>query len=146
MTEVRPDLRALIIRARKDPDRWGKKKGLSQDEAATRAGTSQVWLRQIETGYTRTAKADTLGNIAVALGIQSRIIRALGYSDVADAVDAAELLKELSPEERMPDLMEAEQHLQTTPGLTIEEKRQLVEALRDLRHSEPIGQELWRRK
>ena len=149
MTEVRPDLRALIIRARKNPERWGKKKGLSQDEAARRAGTSQVWLRQIETGYTRTAKADTLGSIAFTLGIPSRVIRALGYQDVADAIDAAELLTELDPGERMPPYpqeTEAETHLNLTPGLTDDEKQQLVDALRELRHLEPLGQELWRRK
>jgi transcriptional regulator with XRE-family HTH domain len=149
MTEVRPDLRALIIRARKDPTRWGKKKGLSQDEAASKAGTSQVWLRQIETGYTRTAKADTLGSISLALGVPSRVIRSLGYHDVADSMDAAELLTELSPEERMPvpaQEDEAEQHLNVTPGLTDDEKQQLVAALRDIRHLEPLGRDIWRKK
>jgi transcriptional regulator with XRE-family HTH domain len=56
MTDIGPRLRALIIHARKDPGQWGKSKGLSQAELAAKAGTSQVWLRQIETGTQKPLK------------------------------------------------------------------------------------------
>lgn len=144
MTEIGPKLRALIVHARKDP-KWGKPKGLSQQELAAKAGTSQVWLRQIETGYTNTAKADTLGNICYVLGIDPDLIRAIGYPDVADSIEASRMLTEHTLPEHS-DHEPAELHIRGTPGLTEREKALLVDALHAIRQQEPIGQDLWRAK
>lgn len=150
MTDIRPDLRALIIRARKDPERWGKARGLSQAELALKAGTSQVWLRQIETGYTKSAKADTLGNICYVLGIDPVIVRLRGYEDVADAIDACIMLRENAIPDHLidndPHPRSAEDHIRRTPGTTEQEKNLLVDALHAIRRQEPLGQELWRRR
>lgn len=138
MTEIHADLRALIVRARKDPTRWPGGKGLTQATVAAMAGTSQVYLRQIETGYTASAKAVTLGQICYVLKIKSSLLRNLGYEDVADSVEAAEILADPNAEQ--------EAYVSNTPGLSDEEQRQLVDALRAIRRQEPYGREMWRRK
>lgn len=143
MTEIGPKLRALIIHARKDPSKWGKRKGLSQAELAAKAGTSQVWLRQIETGYTQTAKADTLGNICYVLGIDPDMIRGVGYPEVADSMEASMMLQEHTLPEHS-DHESAERYVRGTPGLTDDQKALLVDALRMIRQQEPLGQDLWR--
>lgn len=151
MTEVGPELRALIVRARKDPGRWnGGTKGLSQQALAdlvtqsTGVPLSQVWLRQIETGYTGTARADTLGNILITLRIDPVLVRKIGYSDVADAMEASIMLTD----NEVPDhlLMSAEEHLRDTPGLDGRQKELLVDALREIRRQEPLGKDIWRRR
>lgn len=151
MTEIGSELRALIIRARKDPSRWtGKRKGLSQQELAdlvtrtTGVTLSQVWLRQIETGYTQTAKADTLANILATLRIDPLLVRKIGYGDVADSMEATIMLASNVIPARLAAT--TEQYLMETPGLTEDEKDMLVEALHEIRREEPIGRDLWRRK
>jgi transcriptional regulator with XRE-family HTH domain len=132
MTDIGPELRALIIRARKDPARWHKPKGLSQPELASIVGVSAVWLRQIETGYTSTAAADTLGNICYVLRIKPSLIKRLGYPDVSAAMDAAVMLHT----GRIPGhLLEDQEDDETITGLTVEEKEQLTDTLREIRRT-----------
>jgi transcriptional regulator with XRE-family HTH domain len=151
MTDIGPDLRALIVKARKDPVRWGKPHGLSQSELAQKAGISAVWLRQIETGYTPTAKADTLGTIMYILEIRPDLLRTIGYPDVADSVEAEYMIHEDAIPDHIinnPDrrYRQAEQHLKATPGITREEREFLVQALGALRREEPLGADMWRRR
>lgn len=151
MTDIGADLRSLIKRARRDPERWGKPRGLSQAELAAKVGMSQVWLRQIETGYTPTAKADTLGNIMYVLDVSPDLLRTLGYGDVADAVDANIMLKENAIPDHIINNMDrrykiAETHIKEIPGITREEKEFLIDALHELRGEEPLGHDMWRRK
>ena len=150
MTDIGPQLRRLIIAARKDPKRWGKPRGLSQVELAKKAGTSQVWLRQIETGYAPSASAGTLGTICYVLEINPVIVRTMGYEDVADAIDACIMLRENAIPDHLIDRPErrktAEEHIRKTPGITEEQKRLLVDALHAIRRQEPLGRELWRRR
>jgi transcriptional regulator with XRE-family HTH domain len=143
MTDIGPELRALIVRARKNPVRWGKPRGLSQQELATLAGTSAVWLRQIETGYTQTATASTLGSICYTLGIKPYLIKKLGYKDIAQVVeDCTNQAKLYTPQ----TLDDPEQHLRDTPGLTSDEKEQLIDALQEIRRQEPLGRDMWQRR
>lgn len=140
MTEVGADLRALIIRARRDPERWGKPRGLSQAELAARAGTSEVWLRQIETGQASSASADTLGCICYELGIDSLILHALGYADVAGAIDASVMLKESAIPEHLTEavrVISPEEHIRGTPGISARGKRRLVEVLHEIQGQQP---------
>lgn len=149
MSDIGPRLRALIIHARKDPGRWKKPKGLSQAELAGKVGISQIWLRQIETGYKRTARADTLGRICFVLEIEPDVIRRASFADagdghpqyeeIADAVDAALLLADNH------DRGATENYLRETPGVSDAERDFLVEALRMIRREEPFGKDLWRR-
>lgn len=139
------DLRALIRAGRKDPSRWGKPRGLSQAEAAAKVGISQVWWRQIETGYTPTAAADTLAAMCDMLDIDQRLIRGLGYPDVADAMDAIEIRRSNSIPARMVDAGSAEDHIRSTPGLDKREADTLVNVLRAMRgREEPFGKDMWR--
>lgn len=149
MTEIGADLRALIIKARKDPERWGKPRGLSQTELAAKAGISPVWLRQIETGYTPTAKADTLGTIMYVLEVRPDLLRTLGYPDVAASVEAEWMLHENAIPDHVINntnrrAQETEEYLREAPGLTRKEREFLVQALRDLRREEPLGKDMWR--
>lgn len=131
-------LRALIRAARRDPERWDKPKGLTQRELALMIGRSQVWVRQIESGYVPSAPADTLASICYRLRIDVAYVRELGFTDVADAVDAMTMLDQVHV------LPTTEDHLRATPGLTDDQREQLVIAARDLRREEPLGQDIWR--
>lgn len=142
MTEVRADLQDVLYRARTNPVRWGKPKGLTQQELSEKTGVSAVWIRAIEAGR-RDPSTATLGNLCYALGIEPRWLRDNGYPEVADVVadcvSAAILLDE------DPDT--AEDHLRETPGLSEDQKEQLVEAFHDIKkRSEPLGHDIWRRR
>ena len=142
MTEVRPDLRDVLYRARINPVRWGKPKGLTQQELAEKTGVSAVWIRAIEGGR-RTPSTATLGNLCFALGIEPLWLRDNGYPEVADVVtdciSAAALLN--------GNHDGAEAYLRDTPDLSDEQKEQLVEAFRNIqKHSKPFGNDIWRRR
>lgn len=152
MTAIGDDLRAVIKRARTNPVRWGRPDGLRQEDLAEMTNRSTVWIRQIESGYKDKASANVLGNICYALGIDADYLRGLGYPDiadiVADCVDAAILLRETqtTPGGKPQGQASTEQYLRNTPGLTDDQREQLVEALRDIKRTEPIGRDLWRRR
>jgi transcriptional regulator with XRE-family HTH domain len=129
-------LRALIRSARKDPERWNKPRGLTQRELALMIGLSQVWVRQIECGYVQSAPAGTLASICYRLRIDVAYVRELGFTDVADAVDAMMMLDQVLPT--------TEGHLRATPGLTDDQRELLVVAARALRREEPLGGDIWR--
>lgn len=142
MVEVRADLQDVLYRARTNPVRWGKPKGLTQQELHKKTGVSAVWIRAIESGR-REPSVATLGNLCYALGIEPRWLRDNGYLEVADVVadcvSAAILLEE------DPDT--AEDHLRGTPGLSEDQKEQLVEAMHDIKkRAEPLGNDIWRRR
>ena len=150
MTVIGEDLCAVIKRARRNPVRWGKPKGLRQEDLAKMAGgISTVYVRQIESGYRHEASAAVLGSICYALGIDPEYLRRLPgrYDDVADVVAdcvaASTLLGEKSPGQ--PPGAD-EDYIRKFPGLTDAEKDQLTEALREIRKQEPLGKDLWRRR
>lgn len=147
MTTIGDDLRAVMKRARTNPVRWGRPLGLRQEDLAAMTNLSTVTIRQLESGYKKTAPASTLGNICYALGMDARYLRDLGYPDVADVVaDCVEAAILLGQNEASEPLGTAEIYLRDTPGLSDDEKDQLVEALRGLRREEPLGKDLWRRR
>lgn len=135
MTEVGDGLRALLVQARRDPERWGKRHGLSQSALATRAGVSAIWLRQIETGQAQSASADTLGRICYELEIDAIIVKGIGYYDVAAAIDACVMLKEKAIPDHLidnPPRRSAEDHVRNTPGTTPRQRTLLLKALTDI--------------
>lgn len=149
--ELGSDLRNLIRRYRTDRERWGKPHGLSQREAALRIGKSQVWWRQIETGYVPTAPAVTLADMCDMLGIDTELIRALAYVDVADAMDAIAMARSNEiPDHLVDDPMSPVRdpfdHIKATPGVSEQEVELLLDTLRQLRgRVEPLGRDIWRR-
>ena len=150
MTAIGDDLRAVIKRARTNPVRWGRPQGLRQEDLASMTNVSTIWIRQIESGYKQRARASTIGNICYQLGIEAEYLRSLGhgYPDVADVVADCVEAAILLGENATPDHPQAaqENYIRDTPGLTEDEKEQLVEALRVIRREEPIGKDLWRRR
>lgn len=86
MTIIRNDLRGVIKRTRKNPIIWDNPRGLTQRELADMTGTSQVWIRQIESGYKDSASPNTLGVICYKLGVKPSWLREREYRDVADIV------------------------------------------------------------
>lgn len=142
MTEVRGDLQDVLYRARTNTVRWGKPKGLTQQELSEKTGVSAVWIRAIEAGR-RSPSVGTLGNLCFALGIDPHWLRGHGYTEVADVV--ADCVSASTLLEEDPDT--DEDHLRRTPGLSEDQKVQLVEALHDIKkRSEPLGNDIWRRK
>lgn len=153
--ELDEHIRNLIIRHRRDPQRWGKKHGLTQREAADAVGISVVWWRQIETGYTPSAGITTLADMCDFLGIDPTLLRALGYGQVADAMDAIVMMRENAIPDHVIDESRsrprhAEAHLRATPGLEKDEADTLVSVYRALRdghgkRGDFVGKEIWRR-
>ena len=139
--EIGSDLRHLILRYRRDPDRWpGTKTGLSQDQAAERARISAAWWRQIENGYADSAGAITLADMCNVLGIETGLIRTLGYTEIADAMDASYI----EQHELIPDSMQEhgfhgtpEAHIKATPGLDENTISLLLDALQQVRKAHP---------
>lgn len=105
-------LRQLIRVMRTDHAR------MTQKEAALAAGLSEIWWRQIESGHTDYATAETLARMAYTVGVPPARLRAVRQGHVADLV---ELRLGVLPE---ADGMEA--HLMKTPGLTDEQRVALV--------------------
>lgn len=142
MTEVKADLQDVLVRARTNPVRWGKPKGLTQQELAVKTGVSAVWIRAIEAGR-RPATPATLGNICFALGIEPRWLQEHGYAEVADVVAdcvSAALLLEENPDT-------ADEHLRRTPGLSEDQREQLVDFHHEIKkRAEPLGNDIWRRR
>lgn len=145
-------LRTLIKSARKDGKRWageGFPRGLSQKEVANRIGKSQIWVRQIESAYVDSAPATTIASMCYALGIDSVLVRAIGFPDVADAIDAIVMMRESEIPDYVleaPRLPTWEEHLRATPDLTEAQKELLVDAVRQMGRMEPLGQEIWTRR
>lgn len=133
MTKIREDLRALIAGARRDPLHWGKPGGLSQETVASRAGYSAIWLRQIESGRAETASPELLGAICYALDIDSVLLRALGYGDVALAVDVCVMLRE---NEISDELINASGERCRVPPINARERKFLLKTLRAFREQE----------
>jgi hypothetical protein len=69
-------------------------------------------------------------------------LRDNGYTEVADVVADCVSATILLDED--PDT--AEEHLMRTPGLSEDQKEQLVEKLRDIKRPEPLGGDIWRRR
>lgn len=84
--EIGEDLRRILRTARTAPDRWGTESGLTQDQAAHRAGVSAVLYRNLENGYTKSTKVATLARICESLGIDPDFLDILGYLDVAETL------------------------------------------------------------
>lgn len=137
-TQINDELRALLRRARKN--RWDDSPGMTQAELAARTGVSPIWIRQIETGRTLYADADTLGVLCYELGIDAIVLKVIGYSDIASAIDACVMLKEKAIPDHLIDArarMSAEDHIRSTPGITPHERKLLVQALHAIRSKQP---------
>lgn len=137
-TQVNDELRALLRRARKN--RWDGSPGMTQAELAARCGMSTVWVRQIENGTAAYPDTDTLGVMCYELGIDAIVLKVIGYSDVAGAVDACIMLKEKAIPDHLIDArarMSAEDHIRSIPGITPREGKLLVQALHAIRSKQP---------
>lgn len=82
--EVGEDLRRILLTARTNPERWGRPKGITQDQAAHGAGISAVLYRNLENGYTTTTKVPTLVSICEFLGIPPDFLEQFGYLAIAE--------------------------------------------------------------
>jgi transcriptional regulator with XRE-family HTH domain len=118
--EIRRPLRRLIRLVRTD------RAGLTQREAASTAGLSEIWWRHIEGGHTDIATADTLARMAYAIGVTPDQLRHIDEAHIADLV-----------EERMQtfgrDVDDMESYLMKTPDLSDEQRAALVTMARALR-------------
>jgi transcriptional regulator with XRE-family HTH domain len=143
-------LRDVIKSARKDPQRWGKRGGLTQTEAAAKVGISHVWWRQIETGYTDKANPYTIGDMCTMLGISIAQVRSLGEKTVADAMEGVDMVRTNTiPNHIINERATQEQteaHIRATPGLSEKEAEGLIELIRMSRgREEPLGRDIWQR-
>lgn len=148
---VGPELRDAIKAAREDTKRWGTGKKLTQAEAALRIGKSQVWWRQIETGYTRNADPATVATMCEMLGISPAMVRGLGEPLIADIMEGFEMVREDAIPDRVINARarreDTEDHIRRVPGLDMKEADTLIQILRTVRgHEEPFGKDLWRRR
>ena len=82
--EIGADLRRILLTARTNPERWGRPKGITQDQAAHGAGISAVLYRNLENGYTTTTKVPTLVSICEYLAIPPEFLEEFGYRSVAE--------------------------------------------------------------
>lgn len=80
---INDDLRIVLRVVRTSPERWGRPKGLTQDQAADRAGVSKVLYRNLENGYTPSTKISTLVDICESLGVDPDVLTTFGYEEVA---------------------------------------------------------------
>lgn len=145
--EIDSDLRSIILRYRRDPERWaGHPKGLTQAEAAKRAHISTAWWRQIETGYAPSAGTVVLADMCNVLGVEEWIVRELGYVQIADAMNALALSVDavipdhmLDPNSKRPpakSLASPEAHIRATPGLDDTQIDLLLQLLEQIRKPE----------
>lgn len=84
--EIGADLRRILLTARTNPERWGRPKGITQDQAAHGAGISAVLYRNLENGYTTTTKVPTLVSICEYLAIPPEDLDQFGYKSVAEGL------------------------------------------------------------
>ncbi len=86
--EVGEDLRRILLTARTSPERWGRPRGITQDQAAHGAGISSVLYRNLENGYAPTGllttRVSTMVNICEFLGIPPDVLEDFGYFPVAE--------------------------------------------------------------
>lgn len=122
--ELDEDLRTVIRQARRDPARWGSPKGLSQAEAAARAGISEVWARAIEKHDHAGAKLETIANLCDVLQISPKTARDLNHPLLAVAIQ--ELVDARKPKT-------AEAWIRETPQLDRQEVDLMLEALREVK-------------
>lgn len=119
-TKISRDLRSLIRLGRTDVAK------LSQQAAADLADISEVWWRQIETGRTTVATADTLARMSYVVGVTPRQLRKIKEYHVADLV---ELRNDMLGQDTDP----MEDHLMATPDLTDEQRVALITLAKVLR-------------
>lgn len=141
--EVNDRLRRIIRSYRTNPARWGTPRGLTQAQAAARAGISEVWWRSVELAYgsARFVSPQRLAAMCTAVEIESFVLRGLGYMDVADLMDGID-------NSGWDDEERTKAHILATPGLNEEEKDVLLQALKAARaiRTEPMGQDGWQRR
>lgn len=89
---INEDLRTVLRVVRTSPERWGRPKGLTQDEAAARVGISKVLYRNLENGYTPSTKSSTLVDICESLGVDPDVLSTFGYETVAQELRLRVLL------------------------------------------------------
>ena len=138
--EVGSDLRRIFWRARKDKDRFPPR-GLTQEDVARKIGKSQVWYRQIESGYVESAGLDTVSDIAEVLGIDVSVLDALGYSDVAEELRARVTLSPQGEEGESVRTLEVD--FANIGKLSDDEREALLIILRKLRgHEKPLREDV----
>jgi transcriptional regulator with XRE-family HTH domain len=151
-TDLGESLPALIRKRRRDAQLWGKRRGLTQAEAAARVDISPVWWRQIETRYTSSADPATIASMCASLHISPAEIRECayreedahvryGYLAIADMLETDQVWQ---VDGQPPGTEEA---IRAAPGLKPEEADLLIDALHQIRrHGEPLGRDIWRRE
>jgi transcriptional regulator with XRE-family HTH domain len=119
---VNASLRLLLQTAR-------QARGLTQKEAALRAGIDQSWWKKLESGRRTQTQAGTLAAMAYAAGVSPGDLDKVGRGDVADR------LRLLLTRDQLPSLDSdiAEDHLARTPGTTAREREELILLLREMR-------------
>lgn len=119
-----------------------KRLGLSQRQAADKAGISTVWWRHIETGHAETVPALTLARMAYAAGLPASRLRELGLSRVAEL---ASELEEMPEDEQAEGEHTAEEEWLAQGPFDDETKRSLLAHLRALKATDPLSRG-WPRK
>jgi len=125
-TPITRDLRQLIRFTRESPPK------LTQKAAATLAGMSEVYWRQIEAGHAPYATADMLARMTYAIGVKPEQLHNIGQGHVADLVE--DMGRLLVPAQATPE-EDTDAYLRATPGLTDEQREALVVMARALRAS-----------
>jgi transcriptional regulator with XRE-family HTH domain len=121
--EITRKLRQLIRLMRTDQAH------LTQRGAALAAGLSEIWWRQIESGHTDYATADTIARMCYAVGVTPDQLREIGQGHVAELV---ELRLGVLGSDRPADM---EAHLMQTPGLTDQQRMALVTMAQAIRNA-----------
>lgn len=122
--QVSPALRDLIRMTRKETAH------MSQRTAAKAAGYSTVWWRHIEEGRYDELPSDTLARMCYVIGVSPESLRELGFSELAEAIEARRRF--LGGDNDTPYKDAAEAHLWRSP-LDARMKRELIAHLRLLR-------------
>lgn len=143
MPPIGADLRGEMRRLRRHPVKWGKPRGLTQQELADMAGISPIWVRQVETGA-KGASPNTVGRLCYTLELPVKWLRDRRYYDIAYVV--AELgnasvtsrdvkVNGFSHNETLPEPVTAaeQRYLRDAPTLTEDEQEQLIITLRVIR-------------
>lgn len=74
------ELRSLLKAARNQVH-------LTQAQAAIKAGISEIWWAQVETGVKTTVATDTFVSMAFTVSVPSRALRKLGFEALAHELD-----------------------------------------------------------
>jgi transcriptional regulator with XRE-family HTH domain len=113
--EVSRDIRLML-------QMWRRRSGLTQAEAASRAGIDPSWWKKLENGSRVRTQDETLALMLHAVGVTPGDLDGL-YPGIRERLQVLPTWQ--------PDAAEA--HILATPGTTTAEKEALVACLRKMR-------------